>query len=113
MVLMIYLGFIAKVAADVSFNDYKVHKNRKAELDVTTRFDSLSVVQCTAQCSKKEGCSRVNWSPETCELLQDPIGDIEFSEDHNYKYICKYDKTFHICDKLCILNTVTLLILQL
>ena len=92
MLFFIYFTFIARIAAEIKSNNFKSIPNTKAELAVIFQMDSLSRLQCTIQCTLKEDCNRANWSSRSCQLLRDPTeGEIQFSEDPDYEYICEYD----------------------
>ena len=89
MILPIWLCLIHRIVADISHSNYKVIKNTRAELDIISVTDAKSLLKCTAQCTKTEGCNRANWSQSRCELLRDPIEEISFVQDSNSKYLCK------------------------
>ena len=63
----------------------------KADIEAISVKTVYSHAECAIQCTLTEGCNRVNWSPSNCELLGEPIGEIRFIEDSNYKHFCKFN----------------------
>ena len=104
MMILIFacLSLVHQISSlEIDGEHFKSIKAIQANLNIKKVVNASSVVQCATHCSNDEGCTRANYYDSTCEMLdfEPDGGEIELVEEHNSKYICKFESLLLICSR--------------
>ena len=93
----IYLiSIFSSVEATQQFGKYySIYKNTKCSRDILEYLNANTKIECAAQCTKRQRCSRVNFKRPQCQIVTSgDNGTIVEEEDwwcirkYNYLYKC-------------------------
>ena len=73
--------------------DYVMSKNKKCNFNVSANLTAISKLECAAECSKINGCKRVNFKRPDCQILiSDSAPELEANmiEAHGWRCIRKF-----------------------
>ena len=79
LLLLFCIGIIH--AMQVSGHYYIVKKNTKCVINVSEHLAAISAIECATECSKRSGCSGVNFKRPQCEILNGVPVSADFVEE--------------------------------
>ena len=88
------LTLLLTIEANQQFGQhFSVHKNAKCSTNVLEQLIANTILECAVQCTKRQGCTKVNYKSPQCEIVPPGQGDNEtMVEEIEWRCIRKYNE---------------------